>query len=922
MPQTETSIDRAALVALLDNYSAAALTRIVLTLGLAGRTERVDRAVQLARVSEHIGSEGHLARLSTSLERAQWRALANQALLHGTVTVRALSLRIGSAGDKGTPAYGLLQALFDSGAIIITVAGELQGRLNPTASQLQYGSLSYYRVMSLPAIVEAAERRAESALKAPFPEITPDRVLDADSSALRRDAYLVLQAASKNLRLTNKLVPYKADMRAITAGPPKSAGKGTAKSSQKAAPAVQNVLLERAWFVAAALLAGGALKTDVEREPRLLPTDQAQPYLTGSPLDQVRLLYAGWLRSRFSELARVPTLEFEYGVNTDHCWTEPPENMVTRGDIPNVDQLAAARATIVEVLRRANAQIGDTWVPIAGFRQLMHEERPDFLVPDHAVEDRRYGYGPSFYDGIHVRSSVERRAVPVARRADGWDDVEGAYLEQVIREPLCWLGLVDLGLDKAGAPVAFRLSPLGRHLMLGDRLEAQATQAADAPALVVQPSFELVVLDAMNNLALLATLDGIADRQSVERAATYRLTRESVVRGLESGLTSSAIVKTLETAARAPLPQNVAYSIGDWSRLYDRVHLRKAVTVLLADSPDQIRSWTHNDQVSSQLDHVLSPTVAMVKQDAHLRVASFLERRGMAPRVVDYREPTRDIAKLASTTLIEVPAKHDEPYLRYRLSQLADERPAAKHTLRFELTRESVHRAGTLGRSADEVQTYLNGLIGAPVPIETRLRIDGWGGAYPSLRYQSVVFFEIPSGGPSWQDLSVEPIVADAIIGVIGKTMALVNPAKLDALRQALSGIGIEQAEGLAPRTPGKMSPISPSKPERDGRRSEPAASERGLGADLSGMTAVLAGVVVENAYLAKKYIDLKIRDRNGNIGLMTLQPTALYEMKGKHIFDGLCLDCGKTHTVALEDVVDVANPSGPGRRPRAPTHG
>jgi len=76
-----------------------------------------------------------------------------------------------------------------------------------------------------------------------------------------------------------------------------------------------------------------------------------------------------------------------------------------------------------------------------------------------------------------------------------------------------------------------------------------------------------------------------------------------------------------------------------------------------------------------------------------------------------------------------------------------------------------------------------------------------------------------------------------------------------------------------------------------------------------------LAMELIEKAYVDGTDIVVKARTTTGSVEAMTLRPVVLYNVKGKLMFDGLCRDCAKTHTVALEDVVDVSNVAGPTRQ-------
>jgi XPB/Ssl2-like helicase family protein len=130
-----------------------------------------------------------------------------------------------------------------------------------------------------------------------------------------------------------------------------------------------------------------------------------------------------------------------------------------------------------------------------------------------------------------------------------------------VRRRLTLLGIVDLGLDEAGRPVAMRLSRLGAKLL--GVLSSRSLEAGRSH-LVVNPNFEVVLLPEGEEFDIVHALDRFCVRRQHEVLYHYELTEESVRRGLRDGLSLSEIVGWLARHARAPLPQNVLFSIREW----------------------------------------------------------------------------------------------------------------------------------------------------------------------------------------------------------------------------------------------------------------------------------------------------------------------------------------------------------------------
>lgn len=149
----------------------------------------------------------------------------------------------------------------------------------------------------------------------------------------------------------------------------------------------------------------------------------------------------------------------------------------------------------------------------------------------------------------------------------------GGYLPAETPQQLCWnlltfvkkrlfpLGLVDLGLGD-GRPVALRLSKLGHELLAQ---EPTGKIGGDRSTLIVNPDFEVLLFPGDDLHDAIFALDRFAERTKSDHVHHFRLTQDSILAGLRDGLTVGLILQELTDRARVPLPQNVAYTLGDWA---------------------------------------------------------------------------------------------------------------------------------------------------------------------------------------------------------------------------------------------------------------------------------------------------------------------------------------------------------------------
>ena len=131
-----------------------------------------------------------------------------------------------------------------------------------------------------------------------------------------------------------------------------------------------------------------------------------------------------------------------------------------------------------------------------------------------------------------------------------------------VRKRLYLLGVLDLGYDSHGRPVAMRLTRMGAK-MIG--IAAEQEEQAGVGNLVVTPDFEIVLFPTGDDSELVHDLDRFCKREKNGHLVHFRILEKGVHRALAEGMFLRRILGTLETNSRTPVPQNVVYSIRDWA---------------------------------------------------------------------------------------------------------------------------------------------------------------------------------------------------------------------------------------------------------------------------------------------------------------------------------------------------------------------
>jgi len=193
----------------------------------------------------------------------------------------------------------------------------------------------------------------------------------------------------------------------------------------------------------------------------------------------------------------------------------------------------------------------------------------------------------------------------------------GGYTPTEDLKQICWnlllfvkrrlypLGLVDLGM-RDGRPVALRLSRLGADLLAEDgaaRLEGAQS------SVVVNPDFEVILFPGDDEHQAVHEFDRFALRLKTDHIHHFRLSKESVQAGLRDGLHLGHILHELQDRSRAPLPQNVVYSLEEWADLAGWLRL-DADGVVHGRRPEVVGRFLDLAHIKDHVLERLSPTSA------------------------------------------------------------------------------------------------------------------------------------------------------------------------------------------------------------------------------------------------------------------------------------------------------------------------
>ncbi len=479
---------------------------------------------------------------------------------------------------------------------------------------------------------------------------------------------------------------------------------------------------------------------------------------------------------------------------------------------------------------------------------------------------------------------------------------------------------------------ALRLTGLGRQLLAGDTPAPEPV--ASGTALIVQPNFEVLVLDALANLDLLSSLDAFAESHSLDRAAIYRLTRPALVRGLEAGWTEERVVGLLEERSGAPLPQNVRQTLHDWAREYERIHLYRDATLLEAPDAATLDGWLADPKLASLLDRRLTATTALLRPSGATAAATGLERRGVAVTVFNYALDAPQTLDFVGPDRVIIAPEDDDPYLRYRLDRFADRDDGAAvgdtgpggaaipGSIGYRIGRESLARARVGGQTIDEILSFLGYKARVGLSPDDVLTLRGWSGYYAPFRWAKVRAVELPPT-VSWGDLSRVKALRPLILRVLSASLALVSEEHWPELEAALlaRGIGLKggllaqpaaERESAARRVADSLGLATGRDLLERGAAPAPPAGRTRTMAVRHGALRRLAGrpltEFVEEAIDAERLLAIEYRkpgDRRSAIRIV--EPLGLEVRGGAYYLHAFCLTRQEERDFRLGNIVGVA---------------
>ncbi len=369
----------------------------------------------------------------------------------------------------------------------------------------------------------------------------------------------------------------------------------------------------------------------------------------------------------------------------------------------------------------------------------------------------------------------------LAQQRENWLAKERHWLESALVSWLYFLGIVTLSFNGQGKLSGLRLTDLGRAVLHPTPTNGdETTETFDSwqPAWIVQPNFDVVVYMDQLTTAQLTFIERHAERKGTqEYVAEYRLTRDSVYQGLESGTLLEELLEGLQRGCSKELPQNVTVEIREWAALRDRVALRRAAK--LAEFPS----------ARAREKAVLAGVKGRPVGERYLLLTDELPKAQtrLFQQTVDYHRPLQRVINLEEDGCFTLQPQSHDLVLEGRLKAWAEEGMDGK----FRFTAQSIQTAIEVGKSLPTLIKLLENRCVLMIPPFLRLALQAWGGEKVELEVARIVVLRSPSS-----EVSYAVQQSRALRAFIRQNLApgifLVDESKLSELRAFLSQFGIE----------------------------------------------------------------------------------------------------------------------------------
>ncbi len=204
------------------------------------------------------------------------------------------------------------------------------------------------------------------------------------------------------------------------------------------------------------------------------------------------------------------------------------------------------------------------------------------------------------------------------------------FIGFTLEKPLFWFGLVELSHHPEGGGALFRLSERGRAVLLEDRIPDELDRLFDPEErLLVQANLEVFLPGRFLPEGTMF----LARFADYERGR-FRLSSQSLSRGLDSGLSLEKIRGFLDRSSSQAIPQNVDYLLREVSSRHGHMLVDPQLMVLKTEDPFLMKEMSLVPGLRRYFLARFDKTIMLLAPGVKVpRLVEELRRLGYMPRV-------------------------------------------------------------------------------------------------------------------------------------------------------------------------------------------------------------------------------------------------------------------------------------------------
>ena len=397
------------------------------------------------------------------------------------------------------------------------------------------------------------------------------------------------------------------------------------------------------------------------------------------------------------------------------------------------------------------------------------------------------GFIPSQFRSVDVDPEESAKRWRDRQRKE-WQQREKHWFRYALSTWLYLLGIVELGWNSRSefsnqneAIVSFRVTELGQ-MILHPEVAASFVEQAAQPAWIVQPNFELLVYVDEVAPSQMIFLDRYADRLDIQQhTAHYRLTRESVYRGLECGGSLEEFLTALRTGAKVPVPQNVEIDLQQWGGLREQITLRRE-TQMIEFADYQAMQTAMNQGVKGK---ILGDRFLLID-----KVTPAIE--SLIKQKIRYDQPLVRCLKIGETGEVTQTKSVHDLLLETQLQQWMEK--GANKT--WALTQASVAKAAKAGNKASDILDFLEARRTDELPPLLKVALTAWAGRPPTLEMAEVIVLRC-TNWEVFDAIARSEVLRSRFVARLSPDLLLVDRSQLKKLKQDLEWLGIQPLEQL-----------------------------------------------------------------------------------------------------------------------------